>query len=497
MSSPSADSKLAFLQAITSNSSESDVEHKIVIPLLNLLGYDHTDWKSQASIRSLKIDFLVYPKELKRVGLPYLVIEVKSPKKNISQCQWQLKNYMRQSSAVLGLLTNGYNFHLFYNFQGEIGAIAEYAQNELADPSCLLYKLLRKSTAVKLANTIAKSQTRITWKFLSVISEASSNSQMLQFLSEQNISGNYAVPTQAKTTQQGENKSMIITVFNNKGGVGKTTTTINLAAALNKLGKRVLLIDIDAQANLTMGLGIDPLNDVEFAGKKDIVDLLLDPRLALPDTIIKKRWQDVQLDIIPSHIRLSLKENDINQLINRDLVLSQKLNNSKYSYKEEYDFILIDPPPSFSLVNNISLMASSAIFIPTQLAPYPIRALEYVLKRAKAVSESKPESLPILGVAVSMYDRRAGNYNLTMQEHIQDILNKEGVGEGVQLFPKKTWIPQLNIVATATSLKKEYPLSYAEFDDSLNTRDKEAAQDAFGCYIELAKHLVGITQGGK
>lgn len=485
MSSPSADSKLAFLQAITSNSSESDVEHKIVIPLLNLLGYDHTDWKSQASIRSLKIDFLVYPKELKKVGLPYLVIEVKSPKKNISQCQWQLKNYMRQSSAVLGLLTNGYNFHLFYNFQGEIGAIAEYAQNELADPSCLLYKLLRKSTAVKLANTIAKSQTRITWKFLSVISEASSNSQMLQFLSEQNISGNYAVPTQAKTTQQGENKSMIITVFNNKGGVGKTTMTVNLAATLARMGKKILLIDIDAQANLSTGLGIDPLNDIEEAGKKDITHLLIEAKTSLEEVIYRKRWKDIQLDVVPSHIRLSRMESRLNQIVDSDRILAKKLKN------HDYDFVFIDPPPSFGKVNGISLMASSGILIPMELAPYPIRALEYVIAQAQEVEDYKGEPLPIIGIAVSMYDQRSSKFNLSMTELLQDILSKNSGGRKIPLFPENTWIPELNIVSECPG--KGYPIQCAEFDSSLSTQDKEAAQKALEKYEKLASFLISIT----
>ncbi len=158
---------------------------------------------------------------------------------------------------------------------------------------------------------------------------------------------------------------MIVTIFNNKGGVGKTTTTINLAAALNRMGKRVLLIDMDAQANLTTGLGIDPLTDVELQEKKDITHLLTEPRTTLEKTVVRKRWDNIQLDLVPSHIRLSDMEPTLISTVDIDRVLAKKLKN----YHELYDYVFIDPPPSFGKANTISLMASSGILIPTQLAP--------------------------------------------------------------------------------------------------------------------------------
>ncbi|NJL38596.1 MAG: AAA family ATPase [Leptolyngbyaceae cyanobacterium RM2_2_4] len=487
---------LSFLKAITLQSSESDIEIKVVIPLLRILGYGDGDWRSQARFAKIKLDFLVHPNELFTTCLPYLVIEVKAANKNIDSAVWQINNYMRQSRATLGLLTNGYKFRLLYNHQGQVVTIFNYSQTEFISQFNLPYKILCKETCLKVGNAVLQSQNNINLQFLNHIAKAFASEDMFGlFKKKPNSDGDSELRPESNAVNSQKRKSMIITVFNNKGGVGKTTTTINLAAALSKLGKRVLLIDIDAQANLSMGLGIDPLNDVEFAGKKDVVDLLINPRTLLKDTVLSKKWDDVQIDIIPSHIRLSEKESDINSLINRDLVLAQKLNNAKYFYGDNYDFVLIDPPPSFGVVNNISLMASSAILIPTQLAPYPIRALEYVVKRAKAVGESRPDPLPILGIAVSMYDRNASKFNLSMTEQIEQILSREGVGEGVNLFPDKTWIPRLNIVAAATSLKKEYPLCYAEFDSDLNARDKESAQDAFSCYMELAKHTVEVTEG--
>jgi cellulose biosynthesis protein BcsQ len=279
---------------------------------------------------------------------------------------------------------------------------------------------------------------------------------------------------------------MIITVFNNKGGVGKTTMTINLAAALNQLGKQVLLIDIDAQANLTTGLGIDPLEDIESQGKKDITHLLTEPKTTLEETIIKKQWKNVQLNIVPSHIRLSNMESELIQIIDSDRLLVKKLKN------HNYDFVLIDPPPSFGKVNRISLMASSAILIPTQLSPYPIRALEYVIEKLNDIAQQKDEPPSILGIAVSMYDQRSSNFNLSMSERLFDILQKNAASSKIVLFPETTWIPRLNIVSNCPD--KGYPLSQAEFDDKLTPSDKEAAQKAIERYTNLAEHLSNITE---
>ncbi|WP_410503795.1 AAA family ATPase [Leptolyngbya sp. 7M] len=290
------------------------------------------------------------------------------------------------------------------------------------------------------------------------------------------------------TTEAKEKQGMIITIFNNKGGVGKTTLTINLAAALNSLGKRVLLIDIDPQANLTTGLGVDPLKDVEYEKRKDISDLLIDPRLPLEQVILKRRWGNVQLDIVPSHIRLSDMEATLIMTPDIDRVLKKKLK----KYTTEYDYIFIDPPPSFGKVNTIALMASSGVLVPTQLAPYPIRALEYVVNRAIAIDQSRDgEPLPILGVAVSMYNRTAHKLARNMVDEIVNVLAKRDESKNVELFPEKTWIPSLSMISVASG--KGYPVCFAEYDNELDQRDKEAAQDALNCYINLAKHLIQKT----
>jgi cellulose biosynthesis protein BcsQ len=473
-----------IFSAIAPQSSESDVENKVIVPILQLLGYDSKDWESQVIVGKSKLDFLVLPPSSVMPYAPYLVIEAKAPNKNLSHNVWQINDYMRKTAAFLGLLTNGYDFQILYNIEQKPKVILDYTQNDFTRNFGLLNKLLCKHTCSIIYKNLYQNELNFRSKLIEQISKLFNDKDVVTKATN-TTSTTRETSTLEKKAQQG----MIITVFNNKGGVGKTTTTINLAAALNKLGKRILLIDIDAQANLTTGLGIDPLEDIEEQGKKDITHLLTDPRIKLEDVVIRKKWDDVELDIVPSHIRLSDMEQVLVTTPDIDRVLAKKLK----KHLEQYDYVLIDPPPSFGKANTISLMASSAVLIPTQLTPYPVRALEYVMNRAIAVDELRDEGLPILGVVVSMYDRASRKNTVEMTQKISDIIAKKSETKNVKLFPPNTWIPRLTIVANAAADNKGYPLCYAEFDQSLIAKEKESAQDAFNCYMELAKHLISIT----
>ena len=481
--------------SITHLSSEEDVENKIVIPLLCILGYTKDDWQAQNVIGKVRLDFQVHPTNAATPYPPYLVIEAKASNKKISQCGWQINGYMRKSGAILGLLTNGYRFRILYNYNGQVETIVEYSQEQVIKKFKLFNGLLCKDTCLKVSQGFYKSQRRIHFELANQLSQAFGNQAMLGlFKKKQNNIESinpaqidetkaYPSPTSLNDNVKKET-SMIITVFNNKGGVGKSTLTINLGAELSKMGKRVLLIDVDAQANLTTGLGIDPLTDVEDRGKKDVTHLLIEPRTKLEETIIKKRWSALELDIVPSHIRLSKMETVLNSTVGIDQALEKKLRN------HDYDFVLIDPPPSFGRIIGVSLMASSGVLIPTQLSAYPIRALEYVLERVKEIEELKP--IQVLGIAVSMYDQRSSSFNTSMTEKLFDIL-QSSKASNVPLFPDNTWIPRLNIISVCQ--EKGYPIQQVEYDDTLGSKEKEAAQKAIECYTALAEYFIKLTQG--
>jgi len=451
---------------------EKDVEDKIIKPFLHLLGYSEEDFTQQALIGNKRVDFLSRNKPLSLHRL-YLLIEVKSKQHSLQKFSIQIREYLQNSGTVFGLLTNGHEFIVFYNNCGFIQNIDQFSLQNIQANNSLIPALtyLSKRNCDKVLNFFVKNDRKL-------------YSEITQALSEQ---FQLKVPRinngESRRSNGDTSKPMIITVFNNKGGVGKTTMTINLAAALNRLGKKVLLIDIDPQANLTTGLGIDPLEDVEDKGKKDICHLLLEARTTVTQVLYPRRWNQVALDVIPSNIRLSDMEPQLLSTVDVDNILAKKLK----KYKDQYDFIFIDAPPSFGKVNTISLMASSGILIPMHLAPYPIRALEYVMNRAFSIDDAREESLPILGIAISMYNKNSSKVNREMCELIDSILNQDERRRKVSLFPENTWIPNLSVVNT--NVLKGRPLCEGEFDDELSTYDKEKVSQAFSHYEELAKYL--------
>ena len=489
-------SPIDWFVSLDRHSREADVEEKAIEPLLECLGYTEKDWRSQVVLLGSKLDYFVHPLSAPSPHPPYLVIEVKAPRKQIRYSIWQICRYMRQSAAMLGLLTNGYRFVLLYQSDGQIYSLLDCSQEEFIENFFVFKAFLSKETCLAFSKLLYQTQQQKRDAFIRRLVEKLENKNILKFL-KKSIQISSSKPEarerievkemssqlQESTGTSQAKKTAVITVFNNKGGVGKTTLTINLAAALSKMRKRVLLVDMDAQANLTMGLGVDPLEDVENEGRKDIGHLLSEPRTKLEETILKKQWSHLELHLIPSHIRLSNMEAEIANIVDSDRALSRKLKN------HTYDYILIDPPPAFSKVNAISLMASSFVLVPIQLSAYPIRALEYVLDKVHNVRLSKETSLEVLGIAVSMYDRKSSAHNDRMAEKVNAILKQWEIEEGLKthLFSRDSWVPRLNVVSSCPDAG--YPLYQAEFESGLTTQDKEAAQKAIERYEKLASYI--------
>ncbi len=467
---------VALLDRVDDCKSEKALEDRVIVPLLELLGYEAADFSQQAPFGRKRVDFLVKAQQAAPHS-HYLIIEAKAPHQSIAHNTWQLRHYLRDSGSLLGLLTNGNQFKLLYNDGAVVHQLWQFDRPQLRQDYRLLGSLLWQANCDRVMAAFNHSHRQVQNRFVQAIARLSHDPKVMTLL---------AMPDrQQLDTENQHRQSMIITVFNNKGGVGKTTLTINLAAALSQMGKRVLLVDIDAQANLTIGLGIDPLEDVEKANRKDITHLLTEPKTTAESVTIKKKWGNVVLDVIPSHIRLSEMENQLIQLVDSDRILAKKLKN------HGYDFVLIDPPPSFGKVNRISLMAAAGVLVPTQLSPYPIRALEYVVGRVEEVGQFRDTPLPIVGVAVSMYDQRSKNFNQSMVDELNYRLDKVPGGDRVSLFSERTWVPRLNVISKSQS--KGYPLCAADFDDELSAQDRESVENALASFEVLAQELIQKT----
>jgi chromosome partitioning protein len=187
----------------------------------------------------------------------------------------------------------------------------------------------------------------------------------------------------------------IIAVVNQKGGVGKTTTTINLGAALAELDRRVLIVDFDPQGGCGIGLGIEP-------GSLDlsVYDALLDRRCAVEDTIQKTSVPD--LDLLPSNIDLAAAELMLVQEVAREQTLLRVL----APLRGTYDFVLIDCPPSLGLLTINALTAADGVIIPLECEYYALRGMALLLDSIERVRERLNPRLHIDGILATMFDNR-------------------------------------------------------------------------------------------
>ena len=195
----------------------------------------------------------------------------------------------------------------------------------------------------------------------------------------------------------------IISIANQKGGVGKTTTAINLSTVLAKKGKKVLMIDADPQGNGTSGVGVD--KDQQFS----VYDVLIED-IEIENTLQKTQVRN--LDLCPSNINLAGAEVQLVSMENREYKLKEKVD----KIKDKYDFIIIDCPPSLGLITLNAFTASDSVLIPVQCEYYALEGLGQLLNTIELVKKRMNKSLRVEGALLTMYDARTNLSNQVVKE---------------------------------------------------------------------------------
>ncbi len=212
----------------------------------------------------------------------------------------------------------------------------------------------------------------------------------------------------------------IITIVNQKGGVGKTTTAINAASYLAGEGRKILLVDLDSQGNATSGLGVKPLNNSIY----QIMLGSIDAKSAIVKTSIKG------LDIITSNPSLSAFESESSQIENREFILKKALD------ALDYDYIFIDCPPSLGVLTINALTAANNIIITVQSEYYALEGLSQLLNTIQLVKENTNPDLNILGVLMTMYDKRTSlsqQVKSEVENYFGDLVFKTSIPRNVRL----------------------------------------------------------------
>ena len=366
---------------------ESEVESKLIVRyLLPKLGYSPDTWHQEVKFGKIRLDFLAFTKKLPfKLGVPSLglVIEAKHPRKNLDKHVYQLRSYLTSLDISYGLLTNGKELRIYHQTAGAVRLVLQCATQDIEERLADIMPLIGRDFIHK---------------------QYVQNSPDLLSPPPQPVSTPIPAPSRILAMKT-------IAIYHNKGGVGKTTVSTNLAAALSKRGYRVLLIDIDAQANSTFATG---LVKFQFEEEDDLRDRNVCHLISSADTnfiheIVRESqyFSDPEIAVIPAHINLIDKQGELTTIVASRTRLADKLKR----VENNYDLVIIDTPPSRDIYAEVALITADYLIIPSDLKPFANQGLPTVTNFIRSINENKAtfgkQPIGLLGVLASKISTNA------------------------------------------------------------------------------------------
>ena len=390
---------------------ESEVESKLIVQyLLPALGYDPSKWHQEVALGNIRLDFLaltsqVFPSATDSSPKVCVVIEAKSPKQNLNFHVRRLSYYLTKLQVVYGVLTNGKDFRIYELTNGQVKLNFQCQGAEITDK----IKEIRDIIGRDKLSSVAINKSIPAINLLSLIETITQPLTTLKPKTVRNM----------KT----------IAIYHNKGGVGKTTTTINLAAAMSRKGLKVLIIDLDSQANTTYAAGLMKFDTEEDDTLKDsnIYNVVFYPKSSyIPDIALKGTFTYPEVDVIPAHINLIWQEA---RLVDKDSSKTHLVKKLEL-VKDNYDVVLIDTPPSLNLYAKIALIACDYLIVPSDLKPFANEGLRNVKNFVEEIDEfrvfiNRP-AINILGVLPSKILTNANYVKATLPKQEKVVEERYG-----------------------------------------------------------------------
>jgi chromosome partitioning protein len=434
---------------------ESEVESKLIVQyLLPQLGYTPDTWHQEVALGSIRLDFLAFAAQVIPLVLDAnsplsVVMEAKHPKQNLNNHVPRLRHYLTSLNVRYGLLSNGKEIRIFEKVEGDIKLLFQCSGKEVETKLENIKRLIGRES-LKEEEFVDKAEIQIT---------------------ENNLN--------LDTKRQHSMKT--IAIYHNKGGVGKTTVAVNLAAALRKKGKRVLLIDIDSQANTTFATGLikfqfdedDDLREQNISHLLESGDFYFIPEIMRQSHF----FNNPEIDVVPSHINLIDKQDKLNQIA----VSRSRLISKLKIVEKDYDIVVIDTPPSRDYYAEVALIASDYLIIPSDLKPFANQGLPTVKNFLKQINEYRvligKSPINIIGVLASKISTNAKFLQYTFPRQRSVISERYDLPLMEAVIYDRTSLSEcMNNTITVGDLEYPDPKSVTKYAESKTNAQQSAME---------------------